>query len=174
MYARSLLVWKSLSFSSLPRAGLPLPLRERVGVRGNQFRPDSFEHTFCIAQYLIVPESDYAKSLRFQVHGPPGITLHFICVLTPVDLHDQSLLKANEIQMPPQQLLCVCLVGAKVSGQILHLDLCITPLTPALSRKGRGGLTLILQGGGRGEPWDLPVTSSARCRMRRSSFRRCP
>ena len=154
-------MWKSLSFSSLPRAGLPLPLRERVGVRGNQFRPDSFEHTFCIAQYLIVPESDYAKSLRFQVHGPPGITLHFICVLTPVDLHDQSLLKAHEIddvwfdnllppelrsheqtiaQMPPQQLLCVCLVGAKVSGQILHLDLCITPLTPALSRKGRGGL----------------------------------
>ena len=155
-------MWKSHFFSSLPRAGLPLPLRERGGVRGNQFRPDSLEHAFYIVQCFIVPESDHSKSLRFQVHGPPGITLHFICVLTTVELHDQFLLKTHEIddvrlddllpselrsheqaiaQMPPQQLLCVCLVGAKVSGQILHLDLCITPLTPALSRKGRGGLS---------------------------------
>jgi hypothetical protein len=110
-------------------------------VRGNQFRPDSFEHAFYVAQYLIVPETGYSKSLRFQVHGPHGITLHFICVLTTVELHDQSLLKAHEIDdvrlddllpselrsdeqsialMPPQQLLCVCLVGAKVSSQRFH------------------------------------------------------
>src|SRR5262249_23471624 len=83
--------------SSLQKAGLPLPLRERAGVRGNQFRPDRFEHAFYIVQYLIVPESDYSKSLGFQVHGPPGITLHLICVLTTVELHDQSLLKAHKI-----------------------------------------------------------------------------
>ena len=77
-------------------------------------------------------------------------------MLTAIEFHDQPLFEANEVddiwtddllpaefltteltiaQVLPEQPFCIGLIAAKISGEMQHL----VPLTPALSRKGRGG-----------------------------------
>jgi hypothetical protein len=59
--------------------------------------PDYFFHSLDIAQDFTVPEAQNAKVLVFQPFIPLGIRGTLLRVLSSIELNDQSLFKADEV-----------------------------------------------------------------------------
>ncbi|CCE08539.1 hypothetical protein BRAS3843_2770021 [Bradyrhizobium sp. STM 3843] len=96
-----------------------------------QLREDVLFHGRRIVQYVVVPISNDPKSCSFQDRVSLGICL-VISMLAAVNLDDQALLKANEIE---NEVLHGCLTAKLVSlksaitEQTPHDGLCLSRLT---------------------------------------------
>src|SRR6185312_273475 len=82
-----------LTFPSLRDGPLPLP----QGERRMQRRNDPFQYAFEILHHFVVPESQNTKAVRFEAPRPLLLVLVGIAVLAAIDLDDQAVLEADEI-----------------------------------------------------------------------------
>ena len=128
---------------------LPLPHQLEPGLAGEgwgegansapQHFTDAFEDSLQRGQYLVVPESQYSKTMALQYQRTMMIILLTVRVLAAIYLHDQSGLNATEInsvvsyavlaaelrtiqltcaEAPPQRVLCICLVSTQVAAAV--------------------------------------------------------
>ncbi len=64
---------------------------------GGQFLANAFSYAFVVLHDLVVPETDDAVAERFERGGALLVVFHSIGMLAAVDLDDQLLLQAEEI-----------------------------------------------------------------------------
>ena len=72
--------------------GLPLPVGERAGVRGDrsQVVGDALENAVDVLKHLVVPESKYEIPARFQSASALAILLAALTVLSAIRFDDQA------------------------------------------------------------------------------------
>jgi hypothetical protein len=56
-----------------------------------------FQNSIRIAQNIIIPESQYGKTLRFKPLGSDSILRHSLQMLSAIDFNNQMALEANKI-----------------------------------------------------------------------------
>jgi hypothetical protein len=120
---------------------------------------DCFEHAIRILQHIVIPESQYEATHRFQDSGSVGLAFKTLIVLPAIDFYDEPPVGTVEIdnksfdwdlslefptrksaiaQAKPQHPLGVCLIATQSPGRFCVAFRHPTPLTPTLSPRGRG------------------------------------
>src|SRR6266498_739326 len=113
---------------------LPLPSRERVGVRVGQRLGDSLQHPTDVSQHFIVPEPENPIAVSFEERSTLRIGFTLTCVLPAVQFDDELYFGTTEVgdewpdgmlapdlgpgelpitQPPPERSLGIRLVAAK-------------------------------------------------------------
>lgn len=90
---------KAISDTATPR-NLPLPLGERVGVRGLSLPrrgQDRLQDAFHILDHLVVPEPQYPIAALFKKPRSLGICRSLIAMLAAIELYDQPNALAQEV-----------------------------------------------------------------------------
>jgi hypothetical protein len=78
-------------------AFLPLPSRERAGVRVINIFSNACQYAIRIINYFVVPETQYPVTLSLQDSCSLFINPLLLCVLSTIQLNNKLLLRTTEI-----------------------------------------------------------------------------